>query len=167
MTELDVISLASAKNWLSIDDNDSDADITRLIKTAIAWVETYTCYRLWQRQEVVTAFGETTFLSQYPVAIDSVKNSLGADQTYYTRQYATKLKITTGYTPNFTLEPTYNSQNTITLTVGYDDVTKIPNPLIDACYKLITYLFENRDAYQAALPSDVQILINQYRRALI
>lgn len=157
MTELDVISLDSAKNWLSLDltDTDPDEDVTRLIKTAINWVETYTCYRMWERDEVVTTYKKETFLSQYPITNFTVTDQSDVPATYYSKIYPQRLMICAPI----------NSK--ITLDVGYSDTTSLPGQLLDACYKLITYLYENRDAYEMALPLDVQILINQLRRRLI
>lgn len=189
MTALDIISLNSAKNWLNIelDYTEEDEIITRLIGAAIDWVEKYTCWRTYQREEVVynrqdncympadyfpdygtgfytgspgirwTPKGLSIYL--YPFTIDSVQdqNSPPADVTYTTQINALKTLL-------------YAAPNSvITLTTGFasEDIGKIPPPLIEAAYKWIVYLYENRDSYKANLPSDIQILLAQYRRALI
>lgn len=170
MAQIDVIPLASAKDWLSVDENDdaTNAQITRLINTAVDWVENYTSHRLWQRAENVITSDRDITLAQYPISVTSVKDSTNADQTFYTKQQALKLRLKIGHYHSITFNNTYGANTyTIALQVGYDAVSKIPGPLLDACYKLITYLYENRDSYQVAMPTDIQMLINQYRRKLI
>lgn len=187
MQATDIISLDSAKKWLNIelDYTEEDDTITRLIGAAIDWVEKYTCWRTFQREEIVfnrqinpyvpinyfpdygtgfytgssgirwTPKGLSIYL--YPFTVISVTDlfSPPADVTYTTQINALKTLL-------------YAALNSvITLQTGFSDVSKIPPPLIEAAYKLLTYLYENRDSYQMAGPTDVQVLINQYRRALI
>lgn len=182
-TALDVITVAQAKNWLIVEDTVDDADIERLIKTAVAWVENYTCYRFYQRTETAythqlpgfnpadyfppTGSGEwggprgisTTpyYVSvyAYPVSITSIKDQNAADAAYTTAFNPLKLLI---YAP---------ANCVITLQTGYADPASAPAPLLEACYKLITYLYNNRDMYPTNLPTDLQMLLNQYRRAII
>jgi hypothetical protein len=153
MTPLNVISLQQAKDYLVIDYPDRDQEITRLIETAIAQVEQYTCYRLYEREETFFAYGYCTNLPYCPIVIDSVKNSDG-DTVNYT-ETANPLAI------NLLCKP----QSIITATVGYSDISDIPPPLIQAAYKLITYLADNKDMYTVQLPVDVQMLLNQWRRS--
>jgi hypothetical protein len=189
MDALDIISLDSAKNWLNIESGytDDDATIERLIKAAVDWVEKYTCWRTYQRQEVVynrqdnyympldyfpdygTGFytgspgihwtPKALSIYLYPFTVVSVQDqgSPPSDVLYTTQRNA--LKTLLYALPN----------SVITLTTGFavEDIAQIPPPLIEAAYKWITYLYENRDSYKADLPTDIQILINQYRRALI
>lgn len=155
MTPLDVITLAEAKKELVVDADytDRDTEITRLIKTAISWVEQYTCYRLWQRTEVFNAIGCHTDLPYYPITIDSVKDSDDEDVTYTQKNGALSIVVSCP------------AQSVINATVGFSDVTDIPQPLVSASYKLITYLFENKDTYSVDLPIDIQLMLNQYRRS--
>lgn len=187
MEPTDVISLASAKDWLSVDYDDAatNAHITRLIGTAIDYVENYTCHLMYQRPVLVTAMtgypGENpannfppldtsgwryggirhtpkgTSVYIYPFTVTSVADSAGNPFTNYTT-YLNALK-TLFYAPYGTV---------FTLLAGYDNVdTFPPSTLLDACYKMITYLYENRDMYQVSFPTDIQMLVNQYRRAII
>lgn len=189
MDALDIISVNSAKNWLNIelDYTDDDETITRLIKSAVAWVENYTSWRLFQRTQVVynrqiPNYSITDYFPEvgsgswngptgiksipsglsiylYPFTITSVtdQNDPPADVTYTT--VLNPLKTLLYVLPN----------SVISLQIGFAliDIDQIPPPLIEACYKYITYLYENRDIYQAVIPTDMQLLINQYRRALI
>lgn len=156
MDALDVISLSDAKAWLIVEDNASDTQITRLIKSAVAWIEQYTCYRLYPRDEEFITYGCRTELPYYPINSKSIKLQDGStyEATTETYRYAALQLIVS-----------CPAQSTILLNTGYSEVDQIPPPLIEGCYKLITYLYENRDAYGTVLPLDIQILINQYRRS--
>jgi len=189
MDALDIIPLNSAKNWLNIElaFTDDDATITRLIKAAVDWVEKHTCWRTYQRTEIlynrqqpffnpanffpIAGYGEWYGSSGikcipgglsiylYPFTITSVTDQSDPPVAV---EYTTKknaLKTLLYALPN----------SVITLQTGFavEDIAQIPPPLIEAAYKWITYLYENRDSYQVSQPTDIQILINQYRRALI
>jgi Na+/serine symporter len=155
MDELSVISLDQAKNHLVVlNDSFYDAQITGIIKTAVGMVEQYTDYRLYQRDVVIPMVNCRHDIALFPITISGVDND-GNAQAY--KAYQRTLSIVVDC-------PTwYNS--VINTSVGYEDVTKIPYPLIGACYKIITYLFENKDCYDATIPYDVQVIINQLRRS--
>lgn len=187
MDALDIISLATAKNWLNIDVSDTqwDADVSRLIRTAVDRAERYTCWQLYQRTITLynkqqpfynpadyfpptgsgqwwgTNFVRYTpeFLSIYvfPFTIVSVQDSNAEDVTYTTK--LNPLKTLLYAAPN----------SVITLQTGFavEDVANIPSTFLDVCLKMITDGFENRDNYQAALPTESQNMLNQYRRAII
>lgn len=152
MTALDVISVEQAKAYLRVDFDTDDDLITSLIQTSVAWVEQYTCYRLFERVELFIAYNCKTGLPYYPIEVTSVEYD-GDEQDIVTKNRPLELVVEC------------KKDSVITATVGYSDVADIPAPLLTACYKLITYLYENRDAYGATLPVDVQLLINQYRRS--
>ena len=164
MSELDVIPLQQAKDFLVVDYTDNDVLITNCIKAAIGWVERYTNYYLWQRTKTFVAPDDEVRVYDYPVTIVSIQDPLGN----------TIFPLTPPVTPPTI--PIYKSQSilicvpsqsTINLTIGYLDITQIPQPLIAACYKLITYLYENKDIYVDIDPADIQMLINQFRRGLL
>lgn len=156
MTSLDVITLEQAKTYLVMDGiGGRDAEITMLIKSAVSLVEKYTDYRLYQRSEEFVTYSSITSLTIYPVSITSVKNSDGANIPYRTTQSPLQLNL-------------FCAKNaSVVLQVGYAqaDIGNIPQNLITACYKIITYLFENKDAYEVGLPMDVQLLLNEFRRS--
>lgn len=157
-TALDVITLQQAKDWLVVDFDDQDENIERNIKTAIAWVEKYTCHLLYKRAITIPVTSSRTAIAFYPLADVALKNT--ADETL-------AAMITEGATKTYVYYSGYCGlgQNKITANAGYETIDLIPAPLLDACYKLITYLYENRDAYSSTLPVDIQLLINQYRRS--
>jgi hypothetical protein len=144
------------KEVLSVDLSDTwrDNDITRCIKTSVAWVERYTDYALYERDVTINAVGCKTEIATYPIVITGVVNEDDAPVVDY-KTRTQPLSITL-YVPD---------QSVISATIGYDDVTDIPQPLISAAEKLIVYLFEQKDSYSVSLPIDIQILINEYRRS--
>jgi hypothetical protein len=155
MNQLDIISLQSAKDNLAIDYTDYDARITNLIKAAVDWVETYTGWYLYQRDLTIYSTSYNTKISAYPVVLGEVKNSKG-DVVIVTPQY---------YGLYFTI--CCPPQSSIKLTVGFAqaDLDQIPGTMIEAANKLIVYMFENKDMYGTQLPTDIQILLNQFRRS--
>lgn len=153
-TALDVISLQQAKDHLVIDFNDYDQQIQGLIETAISLVEQYTDYRLYERVETFYATTCSTNIVTYPITVTDVVNEAGDVVTgYKTRNLPLSITL---YVPN---------QSVITADVGYATVGEIPHSLVSAAYKIITYLFENKDVYSVGLPVDVQLLLNQWRRS--
>lgn len=155
MDALDVISLDDAKAYLVMTGiSDRDTEITRLIKTAIALVEKYTDHYLYEREITIDLTCSHTNITKYPFELVSVKRDTD-DLTYNIYQKVLSINLVC-----------YDwKDGVITANVGYDDVTDIPQPLVSAAYKIITYLFENKDAYTAELPLDIQMMINQYRRS--
>ena len=145
MTALDVISLDGAKEYLRVDYDDQDNVITRNIKTAVSLIEEYTNVFLYEREKQYAVIGYCGIeIFDYPITITD--SSLKKKQNVLSITVFDKIG------------------NSVAATVGYSDVDDIPANLIDACYKLITYLYENRDSYTATLPADVQLLVNQFRR---
>lgn len=185
MGPLDVVSLASAKDWLSLPDGDSniDAHVTRLINTAVGWVENYTCHLLYQRPVVITVMTGCPGVdpaNNFPPINDigwrtnGIRHTPKGTSVYIYPFILTSVVDGSGNPANYNvfLNPLktlyYAIYGTIiNLNAGYSDPTLIPSPLIDACYKIITYLYENRDMYQMQYAQDIQFLLNQYRRAVI
>lgn len=154
-TPLEYITLQEAKNYLEVDFPDYDKDIESAIIAAVDWVERYTCYRLYKRDEIMVSSGCQMEIYDYPINSITVENDNGDDVAYKTTNRSLKVLLTTG------------EGATVTLNVGYDLRDDVPSVLRIACFKLITYIYENRDAYQMGLPTDIQGLINQFRRAII
>lgn len=153
MTELDVISVEEAKEWLSTEE---ETELPRLIASAVDWVENYTGHKLFQRPDTVLVDGSSTTVVGYPVEVISVVDKDGADVPYCVVDSFSGVKVKHGY-----------GAKTITVNVGYESVDKIPPVLIEAAYKMLTYFYENRDLYTVNLPQDVQLMVNKLRRNLV
>lgn len=162
MDALDVISLDDAKNELNITWTLSAGDIkilTRCIKTAVSWIETYTDYYLYEQETTLESLACGNQIVTYPVTVTSVKDKDGnviPTDKYRIEEKPLSLWVFAG------------CGNTIYLKTGYAeaDLDNIPQQLISACMKLIVYLYENRDAYPTELPVDIQLLVNQLRRSV-
>lgn len=155
MAALDVITLDNAKYYLAVDFTDDDAIISGAITAAVDWVERYTNHLLYERDVVYKSTGCPIDIYDYPVAVQSVKDGQGNDLNYTTQNRSLKLIVEA---PRGAI---------VTVKAGYDSPAKVPGQLMSACYKLITYLYENRDTHSMQLPVDVQGLLNQLRRGWV
>lgn len=152
MTALNVISIASARAWLG-GVNDPDAVIQQIIEAAIHWVEKYTSYRMYERQITFTNYVHGQGFPLFPIAINSVKNSSGVVIPYTTSQ---------GTFNTYVWAP---ANSVIVATVGYANVADIEPTLKSAANLMITYLYDNRDLYQVIAPTNVQLMLNVFRRS--
>lgn len=154
MTELDIIPLDFVKDQiLKIDYPDMDDRIEGLIKTAVSVVEQYTDHALFQRQKVIYGNSRSTQITTFPVSVGLVTNDTGEAQNISVDHGSLSIYVKAPY------------PNTINLTIGYASTAEVPGALLEACYKLIVYMFENTDAYSATIPSDVQLILNPFRRS--
>lgn len=141
-----IITLEQAKENLHVDFDDDDAVIQRCINSAIGWVEKYTDYALQEKPiTVYTGRCGTVDIVTYPFEV------VTADVSIKRRALSSLLS--------------YKSDSEIELIVGDWGTEEVPAPLIEACYKMITYYYENRDMYKQDAPTDVQYLCNQWRRS--
>lgn len=151
MDALDVISLAEAKAYLAVDFGDNDEQIKGLIHSAVALVEKYTGYALYNRDVTYNSFTCTKAISTYPIELTGVTYD-GAATAYKTRQGTLTLYVDS------------RAGATISANIGYTEKTDIPAPLIAAALKTIVSLYEYREVYATSLPVDVQLMLNPYRR---
>lgn len=145
MNALNVISLETAKINLVVDYPDRDLEITGLIKAAVASIEKYTNVMLYERNKTYKIDGCSLEVYDFPLTIST-----------------TGLKIK----ENVLSTTIYGSNGTsISAKVGFTSVPDDYLPLVEACNKYITYLYENKDAYSSSLPIDIQLMLNQFRRS--
>lgn len=163
MDALSVISLDQAKDHLVVDFDDYDAQITGIIKTAIAMVQQYTGYYLFPQTKTYPVTSTRVGITDFPLQITGITDAQGNQVPSFNIQI-TQGALTT-YISTWAFYACENGTAIIIANVGYNTVDSIPQPLIGAAYKIITYLFENKDAYAATLPYDIQLLLNQWRRS--
>jgi len=145
MDALDVISLADAKLNLVVDYPDRDAEITRLIKTSVAAIERYTNVLLYEREREYQLNSCSLNICDYPIEF--------TDTELKTKSYPLSVTV-------------YGKDgDLVSATVGFDEIPDDYQPLVEACYKYITYCFANKDAYGVTLPLDIQVMVNQFRRS--
>jgi len=128
MAYLDVISLADAKLHLRIDDTltDDDAAITRMISTALLFVENWTSHYVYSRdKDYVMVDG---FVRVYDTPITAIKTPTETDMD---NEQKTLYK-------NFSygIETT-----TLSLTIGYADPVNIPQAIIDVALEIIDIMY--------------------------
>lgn len=173
MDALDVLSLAEAKDYLSIDFPDYDNIITSAIHGMVSLVEQMTNYRLYQRDEVIQVGTSKYDAFQFPInSIISVVDNNGYAAVYKLEKlplrwtFTFKNAIQYFYANEFPefIGPAVIDLNTITLDVGYTDKTKIPVELITAVKLLVTEVVENRTPSKQQMPNDISLLLAPYMR---
>lgn len=155
MDALDVITLEEAKEYLKVDFDNEDQLITNLIRSAVALIERKTSYMLYQRDEM-KFISNPDKIYEYPFAL-ATSETATEYQIYENRLYSS-IRIIGG-------DPyPCNNGRSVELTIGYNDPSLVPSPLKDACLRLITYWYDQREMDMAKIPSDVYVLIQPYIR---
>jgi hypothetical protein len=123
MAYLDVITLATAKNYLGIDDtlSEDDADITRMIKGALRYVEEFTNVLVYARDKDFLFQDKEVRVYDHPI------NTLN-----------TPVLATSTVKPLYTLYKTSLSTDIyLNLNVGYSDPLDVPEDIIDVALEMI------------------------------
>lgn len=152
MSALDVIPLASAKDWLRVDFNDEDAKITELIKTAVEWVEKYTGKYLWRRN-ITYKVQPQDRCNRYVVisaAPDLAIVSVNGITTDLPELNGDRLPIDL-------------AAQTIVYAAGYEGVDDIPAPIITAAKKFMALQYEEAIDGQDEQRSEIERLLDPYR----
>jgi len=145
-TALDVLPLAEVKLFVSVDFDDYDVQLTRQINAAVSYVEKYTNVMLYSRIKDYTITGCSLEVYDYPFGLVGATIPKSRQNILSTTVYG-------------------SPGDTFQALVGYLTVDEVPSELIEACYKIVLYLFENRDIYTAGLPWDIQMLMNPFVRS--
>lgn len=151
MSYLNVITLQQAKDYLRIDSDDSDAEITRMIKSALSLIEKQTNILLYDRDKTYQYLNGAVRVYDYP--INSTEDT---DHDVY----------------NYGLYSTYCNTGTgtsITLNVGHDDQDEIDADLIEAALEMIDYWYYKNDgkANITLIPASVQAVIDLNKRFIL
>lgn len=149
MPYTDIISLSDAKDYLGVDDTSRDTEITRMIKSALTYMEKRTNHLLLAVDKDYIYTDGCVRVYDYP--INTVVE--GAE-------------VKTGYS----IYTEANSDITsITLNVGYDTVSDIPDDLTEAAYIMLKFFFFEQDKLEekGRVPLVVQEIINEYKRFII
>lgn len=155
MSYIDVIPLATAKEYLRVDDShtEDDAQITRMIGTALAFVEKWTNHIVYARDKDYLLYNGSSKIFEYP--INSVVSPNEA-----------VLTITEGISHT---QYNYSEQTVITLNVGYVDSADVPDGLIDVALEVIDIYYYGNDTGKTVKdlsPMSVDVL-NQHKRHLL
>ena len=144
MAYTDIISVEDAKDYLGVDDTSRDAEIARLIKSALKYLEKRTNIIM---QEVVKI---------YPIVDGCVRvyDSPIITTSFPSSTTRTKKSLYSLFEDNELTE--------ISLTVGSIDVD---SDLIEAGYMLIEHYFQEGD--RSKLPLEVENIINMNKRFVV
>ena len=158
MAYLDVISLAEAKVYLRVDSGHTadDNDITRMIKSALSYVERATNHLVYQRSMTYLMKDGCAYVYDYP--IDSVDTPADYDDDDTEQNH------------NYSIYNYGSTTRNLTLTVGYLDPADVPSELIDVALEIIDLLYyahETGKTIEKDLSQLSRNILNQYKRFLI
>jgi len=157
MAYLDIIPLADAKVYLRIDDTltDDDAQITRMIKGALSFVERSTNVMLFAREKTYRFINGV--VSVYDSPINSITTPTD-DLTSETKTLYTNYCYSVG------------DNSLLTLNVGYADLTDIPQELIEVAYEVIELMYYEKQTNKShldSLSSLSTMILNNYKRFIL
>ncbi|MNG66074.1 Phage gp6-like head-tail connector protein [compost metagenome] len=156
----DIISLAQAKTYLRIDDtlNEDDSFITSCINAALQWIEKYTNHILVEQNKEYFASAVYDFCHDkrfdiYDFPIVSIIEPSDVDLIIKNKSYNTKSVIII-------------DDDVLELNLGYDAVSDIPEPFIQAAFAIIQVWYYNSEKtiQSNLIPDSVKFAINPYRR---
>jgi hypothetical protein len=152
MAYLDIISLIEAKNYLRVDSDltDDDAQITRMIKAALMYVEKQTNHILVAQDREYRFINDEYRVYDYPINSEVTDDLVSTIKTLYTSYSC--------------------SEDTFTLNVGYADPLDIPEELKEVAFELIELMYyekETNKSHLTSLSSLSKELLNSYKRFII
>lgn len=156
MAYLDVITLAQAKNYLRVDDSltEDDADITRMIKGALKYVEDFTNVMVYARDKKFLVLDCLSRVYDYP--INTLNSPADAEVTLRSNYNA--------------YEVTDDTIDYIDLNVGYSNPLDVPSDLIEVALEKIglSYYGAKEDgAVRKKLSEDSMAVLYQNKRFLL
>lgn len=153
MAYTDVISLADAKAYLGIDDTSRDAEITRMIKSALVFVEQHSNHIMQSVNKKYYYLDDVARVYDYPI----------------TAVVFPSPDTTTAYTyAGYSEYVDSNTSNTyIELTVGYASASDIPAPLVEAGYMILEHLFNQKETGNSQIPMAALQMIAAHKRRII
>lgn len=149
MTYLEVLPLETVKNYLKVDEGqtETDAEITQMIKSSLAYIEKRTNHIFQAKSKVY--YKDCALVQQVKVYDYPINDADDLDILYR---------------PNYAVVPTVNDM--VTLSLGYNDIFDVPDELIDAALGIINFWFYNSETKGAdnSIPDFINAVIDQNRR---
>ena len=155
----DFISLAEAKNYLRIDSGvtEDDAFITSMITASLQWIEQYTNHIIVEREKEYFSDRDNTFCGEnifmvYDYPVESVVDPVDP-LSITTKRFNTKTRYTT-------------KAESITLNLGYNDVSEVPEAFKQAAESILQVWYYNSEKTinDTLIPTSVKFAVNPYRR---
>lgn len=146
MDALDVISLAGAKTYLGVDDTSRDAEITRMISSAINFIEKRTNHILIEKTKTYIFRNGCVRVYDYPIV--STTNTTSTNTVY------------NGYSVYS------DTVDDIDFVLGYTALEDVPSELVEACYMMLKFFFFEQEG-TGNIPMAVQDIIDANKRFII
>ena len=156
MSYLNVITLEEAKNYLRVDDTltEDDNRISSMIKASLSMIERRTNILVYARSKNYLFQNYCVKVYDYPI------------NTLITPTDATEIEMEL-----YSIFETNNSENKkLTLNVGYETVSEVPNEIIECALEYVKYLYydsENNNGKSNEIPYYIQNMINEMKRFII
>lgn len=156
MAYLDVLPLATAKEYLRVDADltDDDTHIERMISTAFQTIERITNVLVYARDKEYVFNDYFVRVYDYPInSIESPLNVTKDRKTNYTNYIAGS-----------------SNDEVLVLNVGYVNAIDVPDKFIDLALQYIKYLYyeaETNKANRGMLPQWLLDMLNQEKRFIL
>ncbi len=144
MDALDVISLTEAKTYLGVDDTSRDAEITRMISSAINFIEKRTNHILVEKTKTYIFRNGCVRVYDYPITSTDGTAEVKNGYSVYTDTVA----------------------DDIDLTLGYTAIEDVPSELVEACYMMLKFFFFEQEG-TGNIPFVVNEIIEANKRFII
>ena len=155
MAYTDILPLDEAKSYLRVDHTDSDAEITRMISTALRYIEEQTGYIL--EDTAKTYRLEDGLARVYDHPINTLPDALDSTVTVYERDAYSIYEDTDG------------ANEEIELNVGYVDPLDVPDWIKDVALEMIDYWYYKNDGRTSMtmIGDGAKEVINTFKRFII
>lgn len=145
MSYLNVVSLSTAKEYLGVDDNSRDAEISRIVAAAFQYLERVTNIHVVPKDRTYPIVNGCARVYDYPLNTSEFPNS-----------------------STLTVKNTFsliedNELSLITLNVGYDG--NVPEEVVEVGLNIIETLFEGQSLKD--LPAFVSEMLHDLKRHII
>ena len=155
MAYLDVLPLADVRTYLRVDDtqNETDSEITSMIKSALRYIENHTHIMLYARDKDFNVLNGCVRVYDHPInSIVTPTDAVAQVKTLHT---------------NYTVDA---DTETLTLNVGYSDPADVPTDLIDLAKVIIKVMYyeqESNQSFKEMLPGWAKELLNSNKRYIV
>lgn len=150
MSYLNIISLEEAKEYLGVNDDAQDRQITRMIRSSLMYVEQHSNHIFYTRDKEYNLRDSCARVHDYPI------NAVVAPDPDTT--VATQRALYTDYRDGNT------ANDTITLNVGYQYKDDIPEVLVEAAYMILEHYYNEKEDKVSKMPHEALELIGTFKR---
>lgn len=169
MNYLDVLPLSDVKTYLRIDDtqNETDQELTSMIKSALIRIERHTGYIFYARSKEYIIRDNEVRVYDHP--INSVTKGLDDDGADVTLTYKTNYDYQDKALYRWFYEIDSNAVKLV-LNVGYTDGDEIPSDLIDLAKVMVKVMYSEQETdrtFNEMLPMWAKMILEQNCRFII